>query len=379
MKKITFAFTLGVLLLFSFAPEPPAFTPEAPTNSTAEKYGLILGTPDISSITELSFGPEGILFLGDPNGAAIHALDTKDVKMGESPKEYSISGFDKKIAAALGTTPENVKIHDMVVNPLSKNIYFSVSNVEGQPVLLKLMGEELETVPLSNVYSSSISLQDPVAADAKDRRDRPMRVWAVSDLQYHNGNVLISGLSNREFGSTFRSIPFPFKDQQDYASLEIYHAAHGQYETSAPIKTFTVVDIGGSDYLMASYTCTPLVLFPMKDLQAGKHVKGRTVAEMGYGNSPIDIISYEKDGTLYFAMNNSNRPVMRMSHNDIAKTSASLTEPLPEAQVTAGMPYSSLPMVNVLQMDMFDDENALCLQRTAEGDLLLHTRTTKWM
>lgn len=372
MKKTPGALLLGAVFLMSF-------TPDIPTNKKALKYGLTLGDPAIASITELSFGPEGILFMGDARGAAIHALDTKDTDAAGSGMEYSIKGFDKKVAAALGTTVENVKIYDMAVNPVSKNVYFSVSNLEGQPVLLRLKGEELEAVPLTDVYFSSIGLKDPVAEAAKDDRGRPLRVWAVSDLKYHDGRVLVSGLSNREFGSTFRSIPFPFNEEQDFASLEIYHAAHGQYETHAPIKTFTVINLNGADYLMASYTCTPLVLFPMSELQNGKHIKGRTVAEMGYGNSPIDIISYDKKGNKYFAMSNSSRPVMRMAYEDIAKTGSSLTSPLPESEITAGMPYASLPMVHVMQLDMLDEGNALYLQRTADGDLVLQSRKTEWM
>ncbi len=372
MKKLYWVLFFGAVILMSF-------TANLHTIDTAEKYGLSLGDPAIESITELSFGPEGILFMGDSEGAAIHALDTQDNKSPETTPEYRISGFDNKVAAALGTTAENVKIHDMAVNPISRNIYFSVSNTEGQPVLLRLKGEELELVPLTNVHFSSISLTDPVAEDAKDRRDRPLRVWSVSDLKYRNGQVLVSGLSNREFSSTFRSIPFPFSNKQDYASLEIFHAAHGEYETHAPIKTFDVVSIDGADYLMASYTCTPLVLFPMVELQAGKHVKGRTVAELGWGNSPLDIISYEKEGKKYFAISNSSRPLMRIDYEDLASTRETLLEPLPETEVTAGMPYDSLPLVYVLQLDLLDDSHIITLRRTVEGDLELRSGSTEWM
>ena len=39
---------------------------------------FIYGNPEITSISSLSFGPEGILFIGDSKSAAIYALDTKD-------------------------------------------------------------------------------------------------------------------------------------------------------------------------------------------------------------------------------------------------------------------------------------------------------------
>ena len=75
--------------------------------------------------------------------------------------------------------------------------------------------------------------------------------------------------------------------------------------------------INTTSILMASYTCTPLVLFPLNELKAGVHAKGRTVAELGAGNSPLDMISYEKEGKKYFLMSNSNRPVMRIKYDEI--------------------------------------------------------------
>ena len=40
--------------------------------------GLEKGTPKIQSAGPMTFGPNGILFLGDPKSAAIFAIDTDD-------------------------------------------------------------------------------------------------------------------------------------------------------------------------------------------------------------------------------------------------------------------------------------------------------------
>lgn len=372
MRKLLAGLALLAIVILSVA---------ATTDNTSSdlKEGFTVGNPEIASISKLTFGPEGILFIGDTKSAAIYALDTKDTSPKANGEEIRMEGFDKKLAASLGTSPENVKVNDMAVNPVSKTIYFSVSVTDGTPVLLKLKGDQLVNVSLDNVSYSKIALSDPIAADAKDRRDRPLRVWAISDLKYHKGQVLVSGLSNKEFRSTFRSIPFPFKDQQDYASLEVWHAAHGQYETFAPIKTFDIIKLKGKDYLMASYTCTPLVLFPLDELKNGVHTKGRTVAELGSGNSPVDMISYEKGGKQYFLMSNTNRPVMRFKYESIANFKDSMTETVEEFAVAVGVPYDNLPFPYVLQMDNLDEGNVVYLQRTADGKLLLRSRTTKWM
>lgn len=373
MKKLIlacFLCALGALILANSDDLRPA------SSLTAN---FVTGNPEIASIDQMSFGPEGLLFLGDSKNAAVYAVDTKDVGSKAEGEELRIEDFDTKIAASLGTTADQVKIKEMVVNPISKKIYFGVQTADGSPVLLRVKGEGFEHIPLNDVSYSKIALTDPIAADAKDKWDRSLRTWAISDLKYHKGKVLVSGLSNKEFGSTFRSIPFPFTDSQDYASLEIWHAAHGAYETHAPIKTFDIIQLDNVDHLMASYTCTPLVLFPLETLADGKHTKGRTVAELGAGNSPLDMISYEKGGQTYFLMSNSNRPVMRIKYDDIANFKETMTEPVPVFAETEGVPYDNLPFPYVLQMDKLDATNVVYLQRTSDGDLILRTRTTEWM
>ncbi|MEM1259078.1 MAG: hypothetical protein AAGH81_11135 [Bacteroidota bacterium] len=355
----------------------------ASVNKTADAADLTanftFGDPAIASINAMNFGPKGILFIGDSKKATIYALDTKDTEQQDKGGDIRIEGFDEKIAASLGTTVDNIKITDMTVNPISKMPYFSISTRDGTPLVLRLNGENLENVSLKEVSYSQIEIDNPIDANVKDRWDRPKRVWSISDLKYHKGKVMVSGLSNKEFASTFRSIPFPFTDNQTAASLEIWHAAHGAYETHAPIKTFDVINLEGADYLMASYTCTPLVLFPLDELKEGVHKKGRTVAELGAGNSPLDMISYEKEGKQYFLMSNNNRPVMRFDYSDIADFKETLTEPVEEFAVAKGVPYDNLPFPHVLQMDLLDEENVLYVQRTTDGDVLLRSRSTKWM
>ena len=349
------------------------------TNNTKLTANFITGDTGISSVNSLSFGPEGILFIGDSKNAAIYAVLTNDVSVNEKAENIRLAEFDTKISASLGTTPDKIKITDMAVNPISKKVYFSVNVTDGTPVVLRLNGENLENVSLTNASYSKMELSNAVAADKKDRRGRSQRQWAISDMKYHDGQVMVAGLSNQEFGSTFRSIPFPFKNSEEFASLEIWHAAHGKFETHAPIKTFDVITLENVEYLMASYTCTPLVLFPLNDLKNGEHLKGRTVAELGAGNSPLDMISFEKEGKQYFVMSNTNRPVMRFKHETIANFKETMTETVDEFAVAVGVAYDNLPMVNVLQLDNLDNEKVVYLQRTSGGDLVLQSRPTKWM
>ncbi len=333
--------------------------------------GFENGTPTIQSISSLAFGPDGILFIGDSKSATVFAVNTKDNKKNKRQALVEMKNIDQKIAAVLGTEVANITITDMAVNPVSKKLYISVQHSDGTPVLLNIDGDKISSFSLKDVNYSSVVLNNSPAVDAKDQRGRPLRVSTISDLGYADGKVLVSGLSNHQFSSSFKSIPFPFTDKQDEATLEIYHAAHGRYETSAPIKTFTTTEINGKKYLVASYTCTPLVLFPMDELKPGMHVKGRTVAEMGSGNTPIDMMSFGKGNESFLVMANTARAVSKVDYKSIAAFEGTLTEPV---KGTAGVGFTSMPeMTKVLQMDKLNDTQLLILQKKANGDVDLWT------
>jgi hypothetical protein len=341
--------------------------------------GFVNGTPEIKSINALAFGPDGILFIGDSKSASVFAIATNDNQKNDKGTAVDIKKFDQKVAAALGTTVENISIQDIMVNPISKKVYCAIQLNDGSSALLRIEGTELVAVNLKNIDYSVVSLNNAPAEDAKDQRGRPLRVSSVTDLGFYDGKVLVSGLSNQEFSSTFRSIPFPFTKVQDQSSLEIYHAAHKQYETFAPIRTFTTSEINGKKYLIASYTCTPLVLFPLEDLKPGTHVKGRTVAEMGSGNSPLDMITMKKGGESYLIMANSARPVFKVKYKNIEAFQGSITTPVEESFATSGVDFISMPVTNVVQLEKLDESQFILLQRKSNGDLDLWTAGERYL
>ncbi|HJZ93627.1 MAG TPA: hypothetical protein VKE40_22315, partial [Gemmataceae bacterium] len=80
--------------------------------------GLKKGTPELKSATALAFGPDGVLFVADPQGSSIHAIGTGDSKAGDV-KELKVAKIDDAIGGMLGTTAADVVINDMKVNPAS--------------------------------------------------------------------------------------------------------------------------------------------------------------------------------------------------------------------------------------------------------------------
>src|SRR3972149_3978118 len=99
------------------------------------------GNVDLQSVSQLAFGPNGVLFVGDSLRAALFAIDTLDTKSAASPVRADIKGINAKIAALLGAAPDQILINDVKVNPISQNIYLAVSRGRGPdaiPVILRL-------------------------------------------------------------------------------------------------------------------------------------------------------------------------------------------------------------------------------------------------
>lgn len=316
--------------------------------------GLAKGTPDLKSAAALAFGPKGLLFVGDTAGAAVFAIDTGDTKpAGDKP--LNVEKLDSKLAAAVGVTAADVKITDVKVNPASGNVYVSVSRGTGAgtPALLKVARDgTVSAVSLKDVMFSKVALPNPTTAMPKAG---PSEV--ITQLGFVDGKVIVAGLSSEEFSSTLRVIPFPFKDADKGTGIQIFHGAHGQLETKAPIRTFVAYKIGKEDNIMASYTCTPLVKIPVADLKPGAKVKGTTIAELGNGNKPLDMIVYTKDGKDYLLMANTKHGILKVPTGEFG-TAAPITTRTGLAGVKA---ESIKELTDVVQLDKLDDNNALLL------------------
>lgn len=334
------------------------------------RESLHSGKLDMQSAGPLAFGPEGILFAADPWGAAIYAVDTSDRGPRGSAKDLKIPGFDAKVGALLGAPAAEVLIVDLAVNPASGNAYASISRGRGpdaKPAIVKVDHDgKLSLLDLQKAPFSRAELSDAPATDAVGRGDSKLRTESITDIAFLEGRVLVAGLSNEEFASTFRSIGFPFKAADKGASIEIYHGAHGRFETRSPVRTFVPFNIAGEPHLLAAYTCTPLVKFPIKEIVPGVHVKGTTVAELGNRNRPLDMIVYEKDGKEFLLLANSDRGVMKISTDGIDRAEPILAH-VTDGK-TKGQTYETLKeWTGVHQLDRLDDTHAVVVRKDDAG------------
>ena len=191
-----------------------------------------------------------------------------------------------------------------------------------------------------------------------------MGVQTITHMAFIEGNLFVSGLSNEEFASKMRVIPYPFRTANEGTSVEIYHGSHGQLETFSPVFTFVPYEIDGEPSIVASYLCTPLVKFPVSALEPGGKIQGTTIAEFGNRNRPIDMIVYEKDGRDYLLLSNNQRGVMKVPTEPFAEA-APITDYVPD---TDGVPFETIEtMAGVRQLDLLDASHAMLLLENPGG------------
>jgi hypothetical protein len=324
---------------------------------------LKAGKADLKSAGSITFGPNGVLFVGDSIGGMIYALDTQD-RAASPGTALEVTGLSDKIAAMLGTTADQIQVNDVAVNPASKKTYVSIGRglaAAATPVIVRIdPAGKMEALSLDNIRHASVTLPNPVNASTGGRGANP-RLQAITDLAFLDGRLYMAGLSNEEFSSTFRAIPYPFVEADKGTNVEIWHGSHNRFETNSPIRTFLPYKVNNEQTLLASYTCTPLVKVPVSSLKAGSKVMGTTIAEFGAGNTPLDMIAYSKDGKPFILMSNDRRGVMKFSAEGLEKFDA-ITGRVPDK---AGVPYETVAsLTGVVQMDLFDAQRAVVLTRT---------------
>jgi hypothetical protein len=359
----------------------------------AKDYGLKKGPADLKSVGPVAFGPAGILFVADPVGAKIYALD-----VGTGPaapaKPVDVDKLDTRLAAFLGGKREEIFVRAMAVQPLTHAVYLSVmrgSGSGGVPALVKVDAKgDLSLVSLNSIAHASADVVKAPAADDKrtapvvalDSRlgkpmklpngpainldMRPLRTVTVTGLAYVDGTLLVAGASNEEFSSAFRRIAFPFSGKEELNSLKIFHVSHGKYETAAPITTF--IPYGTEGMVLAAYTCTPLVQFSLNGAAADAQVNGKSVADLGAVSTPLDMVSFRQGGQDWFLVSNTRHPLMKIARSDIDKQDA-----LTHQGDLVGATRHELPQKGVTWMSNMGDGHVLMVHQDDSNALSLRS------
>ncbi|MEM7441473.1 MAG: hypothetical protein AAF393_17945 [Pseudomonadota bacterium] len=352
--------------------------------------GTAMAEAALKSAGALAFDTGNTLFVGDGKAGLVHAFDLSGIV--EDQSDYQLgraqtfegrtifNNLDVEIAALLGVEAADVVINDMVVHKPSKQVFLSVHRGHGpeaEAVIVSVNQGDLDLVDLAAADHSSISV-GPVPTTETFEFGQPLKTLAITDIDYYNGEILVAGLSNEEFSSKLRRIPFPFTDEVSTSSIEIWHAVHAQYETRAPIISQTVAELDGVATLIAVYACTPIVRIPLTKLTDGAEVRGTMIGEMGFGNTPLDIVPYVNawDGSENVVVTNTNRSAAALSLEAVAAA-----EEMPHGEgvqpvfSTAGVFQFPLPMSGTMHLDTLDENYAVVVRRSPEDtrNIQLHT------
>src|ERR1700678_207592 len=217
------------------------------------EFGLRRGRAELRSAGPITFGPAGILFLADNAAAKVFAVDVEDPGPAGGSEPFDLADVDARVGSFLGCEPGDLVIKDMAVHPLTHSVYLSVQRGHGeaaQPVLVRIGGLDgaVTDVPLDDVLLAEVAIGDAPAEDDErlditlplgeegeelqvgERKIRilrqPIRTSTVTDMAYVDGALLVAGLSNEEFSSKLRRIPFPFGERVTDNNLEIFHVSH---------------------------------------------------------------------------------------------------------------------------------------------------------
>ncbi len=344
--------------------------------------GMKRGNPKIQSVGALTFSPQGVLFLADSHGHSVFAIKLEEDRV--EPKALDLKGLDKRVASLLGTTRERVRLHDLAISPISHHAYFTVSRGETSkgssiksmvhsgrsPHLIRVSGGDVTEVDLKNLRFSRAQLKD-TRPSGTNRRGHDSRSWNIMEMAFVDETLYVSGMSNEEWSSKLRRIPFPFgSGTKKSNALRIFHTAHGRYETGAPARVFAPYERDGETRIFAGFSCTPLVDFSIAEMDKSERVRGRTIAELGAGNHVLDMITVARQGKAHFLLANHLHPFMVLDLDDFADA-PDLTRPARRA----GIDRTPLTPKGVIRLANLGTDRVAMLKKSADDSVDLVTLT----
>jgi hypothetical protein len=330
---------------------------------------------DVKSISRLAAGPDNILFVADWKAARVHAITLPAAPQKPAGAVFNVLDLEERLSRQVGGA--KITVEDMVVRPGTAEVYVAISYGPAKMPALIVVTSDKKTrrVDLKAAASTSVALRNAPTTDYSFWRETPERSFTVTDMKWRNGELFVAGLSNQDFASTLRRINYPFGSQQSITSVEIYHTGHNLIETRAPIRAMSFATWGGKPYLVAAYNCTPLVTIPLDDLKDGAHIRGKTVAELGYGNTPAQMISYTKTeqgkAEDFLLLVNFSRVsnVIPVSQLEAAGARPGIEKNVPFGQIS-GLDVGQAPLAGTLRLDNLDEKSFVFVRRQLEKDAL---------
>jgi hypothetical protein len=247
------------------------------------------GNPKLKTIEAIAFGPNGLLLVG--GGDRVVSIETGDTKMTNWSKT-EIADIDKVLAGKLGLSAKDVEIRKLAVNPASGKVYVALQSLATKAnVILTIDGAgTVAEFPLDNVKFQSYTLAAPKVSITK-----------ITDIAWAGGRIVAATQASDKFTASrvFTINPTSASGAPTQISTKTYHVGHGKWETHAPLRVLMPYEENGKTSVVGSFTCTPIVKYNIDDAKEDAQVTGTSVVELGTGNTPRSMFSYERGGKKY--------------------------------------------------------------------------------
>lgn len=329
---------------------------------------LTRGTPDLRTAGPLAFGPDGILFIGDPVQGAVYAVDTGDRVSEPIGPGFYRSDIDQQVNALLDEGARLFRFNDLAVNPASGKAYlsFDVGKVrESTPYIVRVdRAGKVEVVTLRDVRFAKVTLRSPFANQFL-RPGPNFEGLSVTEMAFVGGRLYVAGLSGEPVASRIVTIPYPFPAVADPGtSVEVFHSGLGESSTTLPIFCLAPCELKGEPCFLAVYTQTPLVKIPIAALKPGASVRATTLADLGNRNAPHDMLAYRAGGKEFLLVTNTRQGMMKIGRDWLEDAPAIETRLVGPA----GLVYESIPKLRGISlMDRVDDGHALVVGNKSRG------------
>lgn len=327
----------------------------------------------VKSISAMTMAPDGRLVLADWRSGSLHVLDLP--KPGGSGKTaaFNLVAFDEALAMAGSRRVRATALawqehagRAIVAAEIGGRVLLALATADGSVTIHDPDDWHVQSLALSDLPGEG-SLWGKAS----------VRTLTVTCFAWQGNELLISGIANADFASTLRRIAYPFGKQPKSTRIEMYHAVHNQLETRAPIRAMDVVTLGGIPHLLAAYTCTPLVIVPLAELVDQSRLRAKTIAELGFGNTPLSVMSfaieYQGQSSDWVLVANAAKSADLIALPAIAEAAAGqgLTQPVkaPFDQF-AGVRAIPVPLGNLVAVADQGDEFLLALRRDAQTGAL---------
>ncbi len=276
----------------------------------------------------LEFADDGTLFVGDNYRGAVYAFEIPAEASTTEIQPSSVLNIDTRIAELLGVGVGAIEINDIATHPISDDIYISVTrigNFASQPAIvtvspdnrlqlldmsaLTFTKQELNAFPdAQTTFTVRGARRVGILPRDQAKGSVAVRSLAIMDMEFYDGELFVAGVAHDDFQSSLRRIAYPFEGSQSLASVDMYHIVHDQYESRAPIRAMSVQQVDGKAQLVAAYTCSPVVLIPLEDIEDGAQISASTIMDMGNGQ-PLDMVPFQMgDEPMLFVTNHSRSP-----------------------------------------------------------------------